>query len=247
MRVTKSISSISYNTEQFLKLTLNNLLHLGYISYYEFIRHNGDTDTKKPHFHLYCVPSKCLDLGAFKNFFNEPDPTRDDDLPLICEPFRVTNSYGDWYWYCLHDKDYLKAKMLQRNCHYTDADIVSSCPDFHITLVNENPLINFANLSDIGIREYVFECVSTGASLQYLLSSAKIPLGKVQSVIAFYNALSVSFAPKAQVKHPMPNVEQLKGIKKNIYIDKIKCIDNGSAKPVAENIDLFSDTDEIFD
>ena len=247
MRVTKSISSISYNTEHFLKLTLDNLLQLGYISYYEFIRHNGDTDTKKPHIHLYCVPSKCLDLGEFKNFFNEPDPIRDDDKPLICEPFRVTNSYGDWYWYCLHDKDYLKAKMLQRNCYYTDADIVSSCPDFHVTLVNENPLINFANLSDIGIREYVFECVSNGSSLQYLLSSAKIPLSKVQSVIAFYNALSVSFSPKTQVKHSIPSNEQLKGIKRNLVNAKFKNIANGSANPVAENIDLFSDNDEIFD
>ena len=59
MRVTKPVSSISYNTDNFLRMTLDNLLRLGYISYYEFIRHNGDTDTEKPHFHLYCI---CLIL-----------------------------------------------------------------------------------------------------------------------------------------------------------------------------------------
>ena len=245
MRVTRPVSSISYNTEQFLIKKLNHLLKLCYLSYWEFIPHKADVDTKKPHIHLYCVPSKTLDLKTFQDEFNEFDPLNPEH-DLKCMPFRVSNSYGDWYWYGLHDKDYLKAKMMSRNCYYSDSDIRSSDIDFHEVLVSENPLINFANLSDIGLREWVFECVSTGSSLQYCLTGAKVPLGKVQSVIAFYNALSTYYAPKTQM-NPIPTREQAKGIKKNITLQKFRSIANGTAKPIVENIDLFSVTDDLFD
>lgn len=236
MRVTKPISSISYNTEPFLIQKLDFCLKLGLISYYEFIKHNGDTDTKKPHIHLYCIPSKFVDLAEFKGMFDEPDPTRADGKPLICEPFRVSNSYGDWYWYGLHDKDYLRAKMLQRNCHYSDSDIVSSCLDFHNTLVNENPLCDYANMSDIAIREFVYMCISEDKPLSYVLSSGVVPLGKTQSVVCLYNSLATYYKP-SKVPHLM-SPSQIKNMRKNNFYSRIEKIKNGSATDFVDD-ELF--------
>ncbi len=236
MKISKPISTISYNTLDFLKETLDTQVLLRNILYYEFIEHLPDTDEKKKHIHLYIVPNKALDLSKFSEYFKEPDTifhpfinakyytcnnfnferalitTRYKFLktkkykslkrkPLKCIMFRKSNTYGDWYWYVLHDKDYLKAKMLERNKYYADNDIFSSDIDTHINLVQENPLINYANMSDIAIRDFIFNAVSEGVSLKDVLGSGLIPLGKTPSVIAFYNAMNSYYSPTGRAKY----------------------------------------------
>lgn len=187
MRTSKPISTISYNTIDFLVDTLQRLKYMRIISYYEFIVHLPDKDDKKQHIHLYIEPNKVLDTETFSNYFIES--VSDNDKPLKCIHWQ-NSKFGDWYWYSLHDKDYLKAKMLERNCFYNDKDIFSSDRDTHNYKVSENPLINYASMSDMALRDYIYQCVSEGQSLQYLLNSCVVPLGKVQSVIHFYNALA---------------------------------------------------------
>ena len=187
MRVSKPISTITYNTIPFLKKTLKTLSLMGLISYYEYIEHLPDEDDKKRHIHLFLMPNKALDLVNFADYFIEEDPQ--NEKPLKCMPFRRSNSYGDWYWYSLHDRDYLKAKELTKKYYYSDSDIVTSDIDFHNTLVLENPLINFAHMSDVALRDKVCKAVYNGESLESLLCSGLVPLGKAQSVILFYRAL----------------------------------------------------------
>lgn len=186
MNTTRPISSISYNSSAFLIQQLNTLISLGIISYYEFIEHFPDEDDKKKHIHLICFPAKRINLTAFGDYFIEKDIN--NYKPLKCMPFRVSD-YGNWYWYSIHNKDYLKSKLLTRNCFYNDINIISSDNDFHRQLVIENPLINFSKMSDMMLREYVCECVNNGVTLHSVLSSGLVPLGKTQSVITLYNAL----------------------------------------------------------
>lgn len=120
MRTSKPISTISYNTIDFLVDTLQRLKYMRIISYYEFIVHLPDKDDKKQHIHLYIEPNKVLDTETFSNYFIES--VSDNDKPLKCIHWQ-NSKFGDWYWYSLHDKDYLKAKMLERNCFYNDKDI----------------------------------------------------------------------------------------------------------------------------
>lgn len=218
-RISKPISTISYNSELFLKQTLDALITLKTISYYEFIVHLPDKDDKKQHIHLYIVPNRALDLAVFGDTFIEKDPN--NDKPLRCMPFRKSNNYGDWYWYGIHDKDYLRAKQLERNMFYTDADIVTSDADFHRTLVCENPLINYAHMSDIAIRDFICSAVYNGQSLESCLSSGLIPLGKTQSAIALYTAL----LPCVQGRRKMnirADIQSKKDIKSNIKEIQLK-------------------------
>lgn len=228
MKISKPISTISYNTINFLKETLDTQILLRNILYYEFIEHLPDTDEKKKHIHLYIVPNKALDLSKFSEYFKEPDTIYHPFIqahyftcktlclyklkktkkykplkrkPLKCIMFRKSSTYGDWYWYVLHDKDYLKAKMLERNKFYADNDIISSDTDTHINLVQENPLINYANMSDIAIRDFIFNAVYEGVSLKDVLGSGLIPLGKTPSVIAFYNAMNSYYSPTGRAKY----------------------------------------------
>lgn len=220
-KTTKPISSISYNTTPFLIDTLNTLIICKVIQYYEFIEHLPDIDDKKAHKHLYIIPNKSLDLGAFGDYFIEKDPT--NDKPLKCMPFRLTTKYGDWYWYGLHDKDYLRAKQLERHTFYIDTDIYTSDLDFHNLLVAENPLIHFANMSDTGLREYVCNACYNGISLKSILTSGLVPLGKVHSVVVLYNAIMSTIT--GATANVIPNMQDLKKMKANQVINKISNAD----------------------
>lgn len=188
MSTSKPISTITYNTKDFLISTLNSLVNLGYITYYEFIEHQADTDDKKKHIHLFMLPAKSINLATFKNFFLEKDPN--NDLPLSPTIFR-SSVYGDWYWYALHEPDYLRSKGQTRNITYTDRAIISYDQTTHFQMVLDNPLENFCKMSDMFLHDFVIKCVYDNVSLADCLKNKFIPLGKVQSVIAFYNAIAI--------------------------------------------------------
>ncbi len=185
-KVSTPISTISYNSDKFLLEVLETQLKLKRISYFEYITHLPDKDDKKSHKHLYIIPNKLTDLAVFSDYFLEPV---DNNKPLKCMPFRKSK-FGDWYWYALHNKEYLKTKLLERNKYYDDKDIVSSDYDFHAQLVQEVPLIEYAKFSDIGLKDYIFQEFSKGSTLQQILVSGNVPIGKVSSVISLYNALN---------------------------------------------------------
>lgn len=216
-KTTKPISSISYNTTPFLKETLNTLIICKVITYYEFIEHLPDIDDKKSHKHLYIIPNKSLDLASFADYFIEKDPT--NEKPLRCMPFRISNKYGDWYWYGLHDKDYLRAKELERHTFYTDANIVTSDADFHNVLVCENPLIHYATMSDTGLREYVCNSCYNAVPLRNILTSGLVPLGKVHSVVLLYNAIMSTITGVSS--NVIPSVSDIKKMKANQLLNKI--------------------------
>lgn len=188
MATNKPFSTITYNTQSFLIQTLNSMIDMGFLTYYEFIEHKPDEDGKKKHIHLYMIPAKSINLATFKNYFLEPDPNPNEKIPLSPKVFRPSD-YGNWYWYSLHDVDYLKSKDIVRNIQYHDTDIISYDRDFHFQLVTEHPLIDYCKMSDMKIRNYVCEAVYNGETIENILTSGLIPLGKTQSVIMLYNAL----------------------------------------------------------
>ena len=200
MKTSKPISTISYNSVDFLIDTLNLLKYNGTISYYEFIEHLPDKDDKKKHIHLYLDPNKVIDTEILSKHFLEDEETHTRYIeklankpPLKCIAFR-SSKFGDWYWYALHDKGYLKAKMLERNLHYSDSDIFTCDYDTHRYLVLDNPLSKYAFLGDDALRELVLQSVLDDVPLSAILKNSRIPIGKTQSVIALYNALDKSIS-----------------------------------------------------
>lgn len=129
MRTTKPISTISFNTPEYLRQKLAELLKSGRISFWAFICHKPEDDEggKKEHCHVYIEPSKMLQTDDLKAELKEFDPTN-PSKPLGCISFN-SSKFDPWYLYGLHDKRYLASKGQARRYHYRHEDIVSSDDD----------------------------------------------------------------------------------------------------------------------
>lgn len=150
MATSKPVSTISYNSEDFLKEKLQDLLDSEIISFYSYIVHKADTDDKKEHIHLRLVLNKCLDLVKLQKEFIEFVPA--SDKPLKCMLFRPS-SESDWILYCEHNEMYLTCKNLHRNIEYTYNDfVVSDSDEFQLQY---NASIEY--LHSVLARDYITE------------------------------------------------------------------------------------------
>lgn len=102
----KPISTISYNTEPFLREKLDAWLKAHIIQSYQYICHKGE-DGDKDHIHLRIEPNKRLDPMDLQEQLREF--TKENEKPLGCRPFRPSKE-EDWILYALHDPDYLTIK-----------------------------------------------------------------------------------------------------------------------------------------
>ena len=106
MATSKPISTISYNTEGFLKEKLDLWIEQHVIMNYMYICHKGE-DGDKDHIHLRIEPNKKLDVMDLMEKLKEyPQGAK---KPLWCRPFRPSVE-EDWIMYAVHDADYLKTK-----------------------------------------------------------------------------------------------------------------------------------------
>lgn len=139
MNTTKPVSTISYNSLDFLQATLKYLLEEDVIEYYAFIKHSGEYDSvlqkkDKDHIHLLLFPNRCVNTKTLQESFVEP--VKDNDKPLGCMPFR-SSSVDDWFLYNLHDVMYLRSKFEEKEFHYSPEDFVSNDDGFTIQLIKE--------------------------------------------------------------------------------------------------------------
>lgn len=116
------LTFVSWNTEPFLRLILDELKEEGTIYHYLFIRHKGEKDllvgkTDKDHFHAYAYLAKKVTVSSFLARFKEPDPTRPDDpLGAYYEPkdpqkksrAEMYRAAG-WILYGMHDEQMERA------------------------------------------------------------------------------------------------------------------------------------------
>lgn len=106
MATQKPISTISYNTEPFLKEKLETWLSAHKIQAYQYICHKGE-DGDKDHIHVRVEPNRKLDPMDLMDDLKEYQLGK--DKPLCCRPFRPSKE-EDWVLYAVHDEDYLKLK-----------------------------------------------------------------------------------------------------------------------------------------
>lgn len=107
MATQKPLSTISYNTEPFLREKLNTWISSHIIQAYQYICHKGE-DGDKDHIHVRIEPNKKLDPMALTEALKEYDP-KHPDKPLCVRPWRPSKE-EDWILYAEHDKDYLRLK-----------------------------------------------------------------------------------------------------------------------------------------
>lgn len=122
MRTSKPISTISYNSQEYLVMKLDELMRSHKISDYMFIHHFAEEDESKNHIHLWIKPNTLLDTMDLQNHFIELDP-KHPSKPLKCIDFRVSN-VDDWILYSQHYKPYLASKGESREFSYTRDDFV---------------------------------------------------------------------------------------------------------------------------
>lgn len=136
MRTSKPISTISYNTEQYLTFKLEELRKAKVIEFWAFIYHKAEKDEGKDHWHVYMIPARMLQTMDLEDQLKEPDLKHPDKPPLGVRPFE-SSKFPDWYLYGLHDPAYLASKRLSREYRYVPSDYRSSDLDHLNDLVHK--------------------------------------------------------------------------------------------------------------
>lgn len=135
MATSKPISTISYNTEDFLKEKLNELYEQHIIQAYMYIKHIGEGGDKD-HIHLRIEPNKRIDPMDIRAILTEYKREPGDEevyKQTTVRPFRPSKE-EDWFLYAVHDPQYMKIKYDKDNLEklpYQDSDIVTS-PDYDL-------------------------------------------------------------------------------------------------------------------
>lgn len=141
MGTKKPLSTIAYD-EIILNRGLSKLMEDGIVSFYAYIRHHGEGEglsEGKEHIHVYVDFYKMVDALELKTqFINEFGNA-------TCLVWRRSN-FADWYPYVLHDEDYLQAKGLHREWHYSPEAVVASDPAELDRMICENPMPNCCRL-----------------------------------------------------------------------------------------------------
>lgn len=173
MRTSKPISTISFNTPDFVRNLCGDLVHRGILSAAVWVEHLGEDDEagKKAHIHLYAEPSKRLQTDDLRTLFVEPVP--DTDKPLGVLPWR-SSRFTDWYLYCKHDRTYLNAKGLERKYHYKDEDFCATDADYLLCLVREISRLDVSLYSDM------VDAIQRGVSWSQYFSRGTVPIQLVR-------------------------------------------------------------------
>lgn len=123
MRTSKPISTISYNTDAFLKSKLNELVQNKIISNWIYMPHWAEEIEKSEHKHVTMNPNKIVDTMMLQAFFMEVDPKKPLGKPLGCIDFRLCK-IDDWILYTEHFEAYLISKNEQKEFAYSKDDFV---------------------------------------------------------------------------------------------------------------------------
>lgn len=130
MRTSKPVAAISYNTFNFLKRSLDELMLNGTIDYWAFIKHfpEAGEDETKEQFHVYVSPSHMIETKDLWKVFDEIDTVHPELGALKCipDPRKEHSDFANWLLYVIHDEEYLASKGLTREYHYTLDEVVTS-------------------------------------------------------------------------------------------------------------------------
>lgn len=183
MRTSKPISTISYNSENFLKEKIEYWKSRGIIEFGMWIRHEPESDEKKAHYHVFLKPAKLIQTMDLEADSQEIDPLF-PDKPLKMINFRVSKE-SDWVLYGIHDPAYLLEKGLTREFCYDISDISSTCDDTLKDILS--------HLSDErkGRLEYrIIDCVNKGMTWGQIVNSGLIPIRQMVGAKHFYSAIT---------------------------------------------------------
>ncbi len=177
------ISTISYNTYDFLVAELIKLQNERIIEFWAFVEHKPEDDETKAHKHLLIFPATTIDTFDLSKRFEEIDIEHPDLPPLGCIMWH-RSKFVDWYLYALHDADYLASKGQSRKYHYEKCDV--ACPDNdylneQIHLCDFSPFKRFSEFRD---------CVKSKVPFAELVKNGFVPIPQIYQWSKAYYLLS---------------------------------------------------------
>lgn len=186
MRTSKPISTISFNTPDFLEMRLKTLKENKIISFWSFVTHKPEEDEggKKWHNHLYLEPSKMLQTDDLKNEFLEFDPKHPDKPKGVIS--WCQSKFDHWYLYALHDSGYLASKGQSRKFTYSHSEIRTSDDD---DLLARSRMIDLVGLSPY---RSMMDAINNGLTWPEYFRRGTVPLNQVLAMEKAWNLLSSS-------------------------------------------------------
>lgn len=180
MKTSKKLSTISFNSIDFLENKLKELLQRHVIRSFFYISHHAEEDTKKDHIHVLIEPATTIETEQLKDLFNEPVKDRPLE-PLGCLPWQTTKDFGDWYLYAIHDIDFLLDKGQYKKYHYKKENVIASDNDYLDYLIND---INFTAKNK---KSQFKDLVSKGWTWgQILFNTNLVPTQQIKSYHDLY-------------------------------------------------------------
>ena len=183
MRTSKLISTISYNSDEYLVNTLNSLLADNKISFWAYITHLPEKNENKKHKHVMLYPNGIVDTDKIRAEFAEIVP--DNSIPLSVMPFR-TSKFGDAYLYFIHDKTYLLSKGQEKKYYYDVNDIVCSNRDFFSELISS---VDFSKYNKINV---LLDAIEHNISFELLVASGRVPITQIRNYERAYELLTIN-------------------------------------------------------
>lgn len=233
MRTTKPISTISFNTESYLRLKLDELRKAKRISFWAFINHKPEDDEggKKYHFHVYVEPSKMLQTDDLSDELREFDPIC-PDKPLACLSWN-SSKFDHWYLYALHDKRYLASKGQTRRFHYEHDDIFASDADDLLAKARSIDLLGLSPFQDM------IDAIDHGFTWDEYFSRGTVPFPQVRNFESAWYSLVRSRTYRAGRQGHSMDVDTCTGevIENGSEGQKKPSDDNHTGVPVQLSVD----------
>lgn len=210
MKTSKPLSTVSYNTHDFLISKLNDLVENKIIYFWSLIKHKAEKEETKEHYHIIIFPCDRVDTIAFQPLFKEFDPTRPTD-PLGCLPFDISKDFGNWYLYALHDIDFLLSKGKTKKYHYTQDQLECSDIDYLNHLIDQ---INFNTYTPI---KQMKELIASGWTFDTMVKTGFIKWNQLQAMKEIYNLLYQDY--RYNLEHQETKEEDLYNLKTGEIIE----------------------------
>lgn len=186
MKTRRTVSNISYNTPEFFRQKVTELVSRRVIDWCYWIQHQPDTDETKEHIHFVLHPSGNTDTFDLRHEFMEFDPSH-PNKPLTCTTqFRFTpdNNMDDWLLYAVHDAGYLASKGQKRNIQYRFEDLQATDEDALRYAWNNIDRTKFDRLARLS------QAVADGMTWTAVVTSGNIvPMPQYSAYHDLYNRL----------------------------------------------------------
>ena len=177
MAYSRLVSTISYNTESFLRKKLDTLIKSGVVIEWFYIKHEKEDVNLKDHFHVLLSLNRRIDALTLKQYFKEPVPDNDKPLGIIDIQ---TSKLDDWILYGEHFEPYLRSKGVFKEFHYSYDDFkVSDTSAFE-------HYYNHAHHASKWHQEYIrLKALEVGISPCEMVTQGLVPLNIFSHVKQF--------------------------------------------------------------